>query len=353
MKVKVFVNAPYDRFVSADTRFWNASGVDISMGAGGLDVRTQSLVSVLIGGIAFETPAFAAPGEPAAADSAFALYSDRVTAMKQPDTISRHYVLHFSEALRGLSVGAPVTLLGLPAGEVTSVGIDLDPAKLMLRGRVEIVAYPERIVAHLRAQQAAVGQLLEHSEQASHTLFKRLIEERGLRAQLRSGSLLTGQLYVALDFFPDAPKAPVDWDQEAPVIPTVPSTLPDLEAKVSAILAKLDTIPYEAIGADVKQTLETLNKTIKAIDKAVDHIDVGVTPELKSAIAALQGTMVSANRVLRNTDETLLGKDAPGQLELRDALGEVARAARSVRVLSDYLERHPESLLRGKPGERP
>lgn len=344
--IKVFVNAPYDRFVTPETRFWNASGLDVSLGADGMDVRTESLVSLLIGGIAFETPTFAVTGKPAAADSSFTLYGDRTTAIKQPETIARHYVTYFGKSLRGLSAGAPVTILGLPAGEVTKVGIDLDPKTLILRGRVEFVAFPERIVSRLYAQQTAAGEAIVHSQQESHAVFERLVEERGLRAQLRSGSLITGKLYVALDFFPDAPKAEVDWSTEAPVIPTVPSTLPDLEAKVTGILAKLDKIPYQAIGTDIKETLETLNK-------AIDHIDGGITPGLKSAIAELRRVLVSANRVLKDTDATLLGKDAPGQLELRDALQEIARAARSVRVLSDYLERHPEALLRGKTGEKP
>ena len=137
------------------------------------------------------------------------------------------------------------------------------------------------------------------------------------------------------------------------MLPLVPSTLPDLEAKVTGILAKLDKLPFEAIGADVKKTLESLNQTVKDIANAVNRIDVGVTPELKSALAELRRAMSSADRMLKDTDATMLGKDAPVQLELRDALQEVTRAARAFRVLSDYLERHPEALLRGKPGEKP
>ena len=107
VRFRVFVNAPYDRFISAETRFWNASGLDVSLGADGVDVRTQSLVSLLIGGVAFETPTFVTGGEPAAADSSFPLFADRATAMKQPEAIARRYVLYFDDSLRGLSVGAP------------------------------------------------------------------------------------------------------------------------------------------------------------------------------------------------------------------------------------------------------
>jgi paraquat-inducible protein B len=231
--------------------------------------------------------------------------------------------------------------------------LDLDPTTSKLRGRVEVVAYPERLVARLQAPQAATGEAIAQSEQQSHAFFQRLVGEQGLRAQLRSGSLLTGQLYVAFDFFPDAARAAPDWSQATPVLPTVPSLVPELEGKVASILAKLDKLPYEAIGNDIKTTLETINKAIKDVDKAVNHIDTDVTPELKPAIAEFRRALASADRVLKDTDATLVGKEAPGQQELRDALQEVTRAARSIRVLSDYLERHPEALLKGKTGEKP
>jgi len=348
VQFQIFVSAPYDRFISAETRFWNASGLDVSLGADGVDVRTQSLVSLLIGGVAFETPTFVAEGEPAAADSSFPLFADRATAMKQPEAIARHYVLYFNDSLRGLSVGAPVTLLGLEAGEVTDVGFEMEPETLVLRGRVEFVAYPERLIARLRTAQAEKTQQVLGNEQQSHAFLQRLIEERGLRGQLRSGSLITGQLYVAFDYVQDAPKVKIDWSAPIPVIPTVPSTLPNLEDKVSGILDKVDKIPFEAIGNDIKQVLATIDNAITDIDKAVDHIDSGVTPELKSGLVEFRRALASADRVLKNTDATLLGPNAPGQLELRNALQEVARAARGVRVLADYLERNPGALIRGK-----
>jgi paraquat-inducible protein B len=317
--------------------------------------------------------------------------------MKHPESLSARYVLYFGESLRGLSVGAPVTLLGLLGGEVTNVGLDLDPVKQTLRGRVEIVAYPERLIGLLHADQLATGQAAVRSEQRRHALFQGLVERRGLRAQLRSGSLLTGQLYVALDLFPEAPPAKMDWTQEVPVLPVVPSTIPEFEARLASILAKLDTLPYEAIGQELTRALASADQVLKRADALVKRADDTVVPalnatleearrvlasadgtlknevnpaldevrrvigtadgtlknELNATLAEVRRTVTTANTLLLNTDATLLGKDAPGQQELRDALQEIARAARSLRALTDFLERHPESLIRGKIEGRP
>jgi paraquat-inducible protein B len=353
VEIKVFVDAPYDQYVNPGTRFWNASGLEVSVGAGGMEVRTQSLIALIEGGLAFDAPPFAAKAEPAAADTVFTLYSDRSSAMKQPESLSARYVLHFTETLRGLSVGAPVTLLGLPLGEVTSVGLDIDPATMNLRGRVEFVVFPERLVARLSPQQAGVGERIVRSVQQRHAFFQRLVEQRGLRAQLRSGSLVSGQLYVGFNYFPDAPKAKIDWSADPVELPVTPSELTDIEQKVAGILAKLDTLPYEAIGADLTKALVSLDQMLKDADKAVNRLDAEVTPELKTTLEELRRTIATADGVLKSTDATLVGKDAPGQQQLRDALQEIARAARSLRILTDFLERHPEALIRGKTVETP
>jgi len=389
VELTVFVNTPYDKYVTPETRFWNASGVNVSVGAGGVDVRTEGLVALIAGGLAFETPSFLAPTEPAADDTVFTVYSDRVSAMKQAETLARRYVLHFTESVRGLSVGAPVTLLGLPAGEVTDVGLDLDTATMMFRPRVLITFFPERIIARMSTQQRATGKaLFDESAKARLVLVRRMVEERGLRAVLRSGNILTGQLFVAFDYFPNAPKPTVDWTHDPLELPVTPSALPDLEAKLTSILAKVDSMPLEAIGKDLQKDLATLGQTldgantllshidtttlasvnqlvrnldtelvaklkttVEDANKLLGHVDTEVVPELKATLEDARRAMVTADRVLQNTT-TLVGKDAPAQQELRDVLQELVRTLRSIRGLADYLERHPESLIRGKTEEK-
>ena len=349
VEIKVFINSPYDRYVNAGTRFWSASGIDVSLGAGGIDVRTESLVALLVGGLAFETPPFSTKAEPASANTVFTLYKDQNTAMKQPESVSARYVLHFHESLRGLSVGAPVTFLGLPGGEVTAVGLEIDPATKSLRGRVEIVAYPERLIAQLTPKQAAT--VVEQDIQKRHAFVETMVEKRGLRAQLRSGNLITGQLYVAFDFFPGARPAKINWSREPVEFPVVPSTVQDIEAKLTNIVNKLDKLPLDAIGDDLRKALVSLDQTLKDAGQAVNRIDADVTPGLKTTLDDVRRAIGAADRVLNNADATLVRKDAPAQQDLRDALQEITRAARSLRVLADYLERHPESLIRGKSDE--
>lgn len=353
VELKVFVNAPYDKYVKPGTRFWNASGVDVSLGANGLDVRTESLVALLAGGLAFDTPALLPPAEPAAADTVYTLHADRATAMKQPDAIARHYVLYFREPLRGLSVGAPVTLFGLPVGEVADVGLTFNPTTLDISPRVDITFFPERMIARLPStQDAAAKALVQGPERSREAVLQRLVEQRGIRAQLRSGSLLTGQLYVAFDYFPKAPKVKIDWNQDPPELPVVESTLPDIEDKLTSILAKLDKLPLEAIGQDVKRDLEALHQTLADASKLLQRVDSEIVPVLKVTIEEARRTLAATERVMKSTEATLVGPNAAGQQELREALQEVARAARSLRVLTDYLERHPEALIRGKTEQK-
>jgi len=341
---KVFVNAPYDRYVGTESRFWNASGIDVSLGANGIDVRTESMVALLAGGVSFETPPFAKQQAAAAAGATFQLYDDRRTAMRQPESISRRYVLYFDESLRGVSVGAPVALLGLPAGEVVDVSLEVDPKVGRPRGRVEIVAYPERIMRRLSGDEAAEGLAILENAASRHAYFQRLVEKQGLRAQLRSGNMLTGERYVALDFFTDVAPTKVDWTIAEPVVPTVPSTLPELQAKVESLLAKVDSIPFQKIGDDLAKTLESANRML-------DGIDTQVTPELKTTLAELRTTLANANQVLEGANRNITSADGPTLQALQQALDEVAGAARALRGLADYLERHPEALIQGKPEE--
>jgi len=350
VSVRIFVRAPYDRFVTTDARFWNASGIDVSLTANGLDVRTQSLAALLEGGLAFEAPPDG-NGPPAAAGASFTLYGDRASAMRLPESISTRYVLHFDESIRGLSTGAPVSFYGVQVGDVTDVGLTFDPKTLDVRPRVEIRVYPQRLLARLPAAQEAKAEQLVADVAVRHRLMQQMVERRGLRAQLTTGSLVTGQQLVSLGYFPQAAKARIDWTASVPELPTQPSQLPEFEAKLGRLVDKLERMPIDAIGNDLRDALAGMREALQSAKGMLDNVNADVVPALKDTLVDARGALGSAEKMLASTQANLVGAGAPGQVELRNAMQELARAARSLRVLADYLERHPEALLRGKPAE--
>ncbi len=345
VEATIFVDAPYDKYITSTTRFWNASGIDVVLGANGVQIRTESLVSVLVGGVAFDAPEFLPPGNAVAENAEFPLYPNRVIAMTQPDPIERRIVLYFNESLRGLSVGAPVTLFGLPVGQVSEVGLAYDPATLTLRPRVLITFYPERLEAKLSSNQTNPNEnpLTRRAQRAR--LLRHLVEDRGLRAQLQTGSLITGEMYVAFDYVANAPKPKVDWSQDPVELPVASGGLASIEAKLDSILTKVDHMPLGEMGTSVNELLTTLNQTLKSADSLLKNVDAKWVPEGEKTIADL-------HRTLTDVDRTLLSKDSPTSQDLHEMMQELTDTARSLRVFLQYLEQHPSMLIRGKSKEK-
>ncbi len=347
MIIKVFINAPHDELVRKNTRFWNASGFDVKLDAGGLKINTESLVSIMMGGIAFETPTSLEAGGPAEEGYEFRLYETRDSIFERTYTEKKYWILNFNESIRGLSVGASVEFRGIKIGQVVDIKAEYDLETTSPQITVLIETEPERWgknVADIANPEQLIQQLVG----------------KGLRAQLKTGSLLTGQLYVDIDFHPDAPEAEVKFTQDFPEIPTIPAPLQVITARVNDLLSKLETLPIEQIGKDLgdtvqnikrlsesKQLLEAvqaLNETLQHTRQLVQNLDSNVAPAMGSTLDQAQKTLMSV--------EGTLGKDAPLQHEMRRALKELAEAARGIRILTDYLERHPDALIYGKGKEQ-
>ena len=336
--LRVFVNAPYDKFIGANTRFWQASGIDAQLSASGFTLRTQSLATILLGGIAFQSPEDVM-GPIAKENAVFSLAMDEATALKEPDGPAQTLLLYFNQSLRGLSPGAAVDFRGVVIGEVKSIGVEFDRAERDFRMPVLVQVYPDR----LRRKEGEPGRVSTVTQQQR----LQFLISKGLRAQLRNGNLLTGQVYVALDFFPKSPqvKVKVDTTQALIELPTVPNSLDEIQSQVQELASKLNKVPYEQIATDLRATLATLNKTLTSAEATARNIDTTVTPELAAAMKDVRKTV--------NTAERTLAEDSPLQQDMRQTLQELTRAAGSLRILTDYLERHPESLVRGKPEDKP
>ncbi|USX19761.1 MlaD family protein [Oxalobacteraceae bacterium OTU3REALA1] len=327
INMKVFVKSPYDQYVGKGTRWWHASGVDVRLDSNGFKVNTQSLAALLVGGIAFESMNGQKPVTAAPTGSEFLLAADQASALREPDGAPITTVLYFDQSLRGLSQGATVDFRGIVLGEVRSVGVEFDPVKKSFRMPVTVDMYPARLG---RAFQKTVDE--DQRNSAGSQVLERMVA-RGLRGQLRTGNLLTGQLYVALDFFPNAAPVKLDMSKETVELPTVPNSLDELQTQLASIARKLDKVPFDEIGVNLRDTLKSANVLLK-------QLDAQVVPEMKDTLGAARKTFATADQILQ--------KDSPVQSDLREALQQLTQTMQSLNALSDYLERHPESLLRGK-----
>ncbi|MDP9010996.1 MAG: MlaD family protein [Pseudomonadota bacterium] len=341
--IKVFINEPFDAYVTAATRFWQASGIDMSVNADGVKLRTESLASILEGGVAFGTLTGATASR-VAVDTSFTLYEDQDRAMRPTETEIRAFVMYFGGTLRGLSAGAPVELHGIKVGEVKSVDVEYDQTAGSLAFPVVIELYPQRLRGRRmpHAGRAAPGQ--DISEANSRALIDSLVAH-GLRAELKTGNLLTGQKFVALDMHHDAPKDRVGWMEQPAIFPTISNGLDDIQDSVGVIAKKLSKVPFDQLSARLMSAMDSLDQTLKNVDHLLKNVDSNLAPQVQATLAEAQAAMKNAKE--------LLGQDAPLENDLGSTLLQVSRAARSISALVDYLERHPESLLRGKPAGAP
>lgn len=331
--IQIFINAPNDQYISTDTRFWNASGVDVTVGTAGLKIDTQSVASILSGGIAFREPNWSPDAKPAQENAEFKIFDDQTSALAPPDGEPNYIRLRFNQSLRGLAVNAPVEFLGVNIGRVVSVDLDYDPATQTFPGVVGAVIYPKRLgAAQEKLQQ--LGGSGDVDEQSARIIGA--FVARGLRAQIRTGNLLTGQLYVAMDFDPKAPKVVFNPKNRPLEIPTVPGSFDKLQEQLQAFVEKISKLPLDDLAKNLNGSLSELQKTLKTVNGSV-------LPEMR-------GTLQQAQKTLGTANETL-SEDSPARQQLGQAMDEVQRTARSVRVLTDFLSRHPEALLRGRTGD--
>ncbi len=304
---RIFVRTPFDQRVHEGTRFWNASGIDASLSASGVKINTESLVSILIGGIAFDTPEHETHVA-AAENSVFPLYESRTASEARHYSESVAYLLYFDDSVRGLAVGAPVEFRGIQVGEVTDVTLAFDPDLDRFRIPVTIEIQPERFTTI-------------QTDEARREALDKLVAS-GMRAQLKSGNLLTGQLIVALDMFKNPKPAQVVWTGPIPVLPTVPTPLEEITANVANLVDRLSRFPVDQIGKE-------LNASLK---------------ELRGTLAQAERTLASAN--------SMIGPNSDVREELARALLELSDAARSLGLAADQIESQPDSLIFGKKGSK-
>jgi len=344
--IEIFVHDPHHELVRQNTRFWNASGLDFSIGADGIQVNTESFMSIMIGGIAFDTHPDQPLGEPAAVNTVFKLFKNRESTTEKIYTRKNRWLLYFDGGVRGLQSGAPVELQGIEIGQVLDVKLEFDVEKDAFRIPVLIETEPDRITS--------TGSMPEGDENQRTMDY---LVAKGMRAQLKTGSLITGQLLVAVDMHPNAPPAKIDWEGVYPVLPTVPTAMEEITTSLTQLLNKLEKLPIEQIGYELRDTITgakrlvnspelqksatALNETLNEAQKFVAALNKNVAPELDEAVSNLNAALIQAQKLARSLNSNV----AP---QADRTLKELQSAARSIKVWAEYLERHPEALIRGK-----
>lgn len=330
VEIKVFVNAPHQQKVLTNTRFWNASGVGLTLDANGLRIDTESMAALLLGGIAFGNPIGEPRAQPVGTDQVFTLYASQEESKKPSYGRRQLWRLEFSGSVRGLNVGAPVEFRGIRVGEVSDIRLELDEQSLQTRIPVTVNIEPQRLGLSASATEQQVTP-------AEREYWNQLVA-KGLRGQLRTGNLITGALFVDLDYYPDDKKREIDWKGRIAKLPTVPTPLDELLGLVS----RLSDLPLEQMVEGFNTSLVGLRKTLDQATASFKRLDQNAIPALSRTLQQTEQTLAAAEKVLT--------PGSPLQSEAQRVLQELATTARSLRIMADYLERHPEALIRGKGG---
>ena len=356
VSIRIFVRAPYDRRVVPDTCFWNVSGLDVGMGAGGLHLEIGSVRTLLSGGIAFQTPPERAGGKHVEAGHSFPLYPSEDAAEVALHGEAIPYVAYFDDSIQGLSTGSAVKLFGMQVGNVTDLSLVLDPTEHErdhLVARVGLVLQPHRAL----------------SGPAAETLYPTAMREQiksGLQVVLETSNYLTGEKALSLNYLPKQKATVAREESGVLVLPSHSGGLDTLTDTLSEVAARLNSIPYEDIGKSLQHTMHSIDHAVSG--PALPHALAGLAStldEVKSlahearsglapafqrlpAIAAhVDEAVANANAALTN----LGGSNGEFQQKAQRALAQVADMARSIRLLADFLERHPETLIRGRAPE--
>jgi paraquat-inducible protein B len=355
--IRVFVREPFDKYVNDDSRFWDASGVSLTLGGGGIQLKVESIKAILLGGITFDTTLGDSKDNPSPPGQVFPLFADRATAEAASYTRKVNIVSFFPGSIAGLAAGSNVTMRGLVVGKVLDVRLTYDKQKDTIIAPVRYEIEPERFLG------VGVGPLLGSTDLAAQMLLK-----RGLRASLQSANFITGQQNIVLSFDKDAPPADFVKQGEDYVLPTVEGAgLESLQSSATALLNNVNSLPFKQIGEDLKgilgnanqlmsspqlkQALTDLYGAVASAESVMKHVDTGVGPTMKQLpdmTSQLQKTLTTANTLMVSLDNGY-GDNTKFNRDLEHLLVQLGDAVRSIHALTDLLGRHPEALLKGRP----
>lgn len=337
IQYEVFIEAKYQNLVTRNTRFWNTSGIDISAGVDGFKIRTPSFQAMVSGGVSFAVPEGLPSGDLVADGATFELHRDADSAASSTFNPTLELLLLFDQSVRGLAKNAPVEYRGITIGRVRNISFDYVPDldNQMVPVLVEIDPNLLRASHQHTSEEEDATQLAE----AVHI---------GLRATLKTGSLLTGAMYVDFDYYPDEITNELTYKGDFPVVPTMSSGFAQLEVKLSSILDKIDKLPldnavkqFTMTAEESRAVLNELALVVKAARETMDNPEFKQLPvDFKKTITELEKSIVS------------LGPAGAVQGDLLRTLDEFRSAMRSMESLTDTIKEKPNSIFFGKEGSK-
>jgi paraquat-inducible protein B len=329
----IFVHEPYDQLVTSNSVFWNVGGFNLELGSDGLHFDMESLDALVRGGIAFGLPKGVGPKEAASVNQRFYLFDSEKEARKRASRNVKTYMVYFTDPVPGLKVGAPVELYGFEVGEVIHIDLEFNPNTLEFN--IPVVIKVDRDAIRL------VGEPVQSEHDIIHALVA-----KGLRARLKSGSLLTGAQVVELTILPEEELKPLPQIAHAsplPVIPSIPSSLTELEHRVNQLFTRLEKLPIDSIAANLDASLKELKVAVTSLNQVLEPF--GKRSEAISS--SVDSALKRLDHAMRGVSKTVAPQSAT-QLQLRQTLADLSASAKAIRDLARFLERNPQSLLLGK-----
>ncbi len=306
VQIEIFIESPHDQYVTRHTRFWNVSGINIALNAKGFDFDMESISSLVAGGIAFTNEY--APENLIAAEknNLFTLHNTEAPEIEETAVFSVPMKLYFDNGVSGLSIHAPVEYKGIRIGTVKKVGVEINTDTDEMITFAMINVEPDR----LPTNELHTNLSAKKRTQLVYRFFEHMVKVGG-RGQLKS-NILTGQSLIVFDNFSDAKKEPIRYVDDLAIIPTVPETVTGIIKQINELLVRIKSVPIENISKNLNEATENMNDLIKSLNVE----EGGVTG-----------------------------------VQLNETMNELSKAARSIRIVSEYLERHPEALIKGKKPE--
>lgn len=336
---EAFIREEYQSLVRRNTKFWNTSGVDISAGVDGFKVRTPSIQAMIAGGVSFAVNENEDPGEMVSDGSIFELHDDAEDAKSSTFEPTLQVLLLFDQSVRGLNVSAPVEYRGIRIGRVTSISFDFVREKE--NQKVPVLVELDSGLLRASGEVIAPEEELPRLEDAIRN---------GLRATLKTGSLLTGAMFVDFDYYPEEEFEPLVFQGDYPVVPTLASGFAQIEVKLSSILDKIDALPTDEMVKQITNAARETATTISEAKVALKQIEEAAAaaretmdnPEFKKLPEDLRKSLATLDKSVSS-----IGPNGAIQGDLLRTLDELRSAMRAMEALSDTIKEKPNSLLFG------